>query len=147
MGYYALVLIYVDGILHIHHNNQDFMNNIREIYMLKYGVGEQNQYLGANIQKLQLEDGRINWSMTSEDYVTNAIKNLEETLEKFGVATLEIFGKKGVGRPFPIIYRPETDVSQLLNNELNSRYLQLIGITQWAVKLGCINMFTEVIVL
>ena len=38
-GYYELVLIYVDDILHVHHDTNNFMNNIKYIYKLKYVVG------------------------------------------------------------------------------------------------------------
>ena len=70
-----------------------------------------------------------------------------ETLENDGVAPLEIFVKRVGKRPLPISDRQEIDVSPRLNNELYSRYLQLIGIIFWEVELGCIDMFTKVRVL
>ena len=47
-GYYALVLIYGDEILHVRNDTINFMNKIRYIYRLKDGVGELDQHLGAN---------------------------------------------------------------------------------------------------
>jgi hypothetical protein len=61
------------------------MDAIASLYRLKEGsIGEPKQYLGANIDKYQLPDGRECWSMTGHDYVKNAIKNVEATLEKEG---------------------------------------------------------------
>ena len=54
--YYALVIIYVDELLHIHHYTNNYMNKIRNIYRLNNGVVETDQYLGANIHKVQLYD-------------------------------------------------------------------------------------------
>jgi hypothetical protein len=41
-------------------------------------------------------------------------------------------------------YQPELDVSNELGPELSSRYLQLIGIAQWAIELGRIDIHHEV---
>ena len=71
--YYAYVLVYVNDVLHLHHDLDTFMNCLAEVYRLKDGsVGEPDRYLGANIDKVQLYDGSVAWSMTSREYVTNA---------------------------------------------------------------------------
>jgi hypothetical protein len=36
-------------------------------------------------------------------------------------------------------YKPKVDVLDELGLELSSFYLQLIGICQWAIELGCIG--------
>jgi hypothetical protein len=41
-------------------------------------------------------------------------------------------------------YRPETDTTDECNEEGASRYYQLIGVLQWAVELGRIDVYTEV---
>ena len=41
-------------------------------------------------------------------------------------------------------YRPENDTSDLLGDELASRYMQLIGILRWGVELGRMDVITEV---
>ena len=70
--YYAYVLVYVDDVLHLHQDPDTFMNHLAEVYTFKDGsVGELNRYLGANIEKLQLDVGSVAWSMTSREYVTN----------------------------------------------------------------------------
>ena len=87
--------MYVDDVLHLHHGRDTFMNRLAEVYRLKDGsVGEPDRYIGANIERIQLDDGSVAWSMTSSEYVTNAIQNLEDTLARDGAQPLKIFGKK-----------------------------------------------------
>ena len=50
--------MYVDDVLHLHHDPDNFMNRLSEEYRLKDGsAGEPNRYLGDDIEKLQLDDG------------------------------------------------------------------------------------------
>ena len=87
--------MYVYDVLHLHHDPATFMNCLSEIYRLKDGsVGEPGRYLGANIEKVKLDDGSVVWSMTSREYVINAIHNLENTLARDGAQPLNIFEKK-----------------------------------------------------
>jgi hypothetical protein len=51
--------------------------------------------------------------------------------------------KKAV-TPFRSGYRPELDITPELNPELASYYQSQIGILQWAVELGRIDIITEV---
>ena len=44
-------------------------------------------------------------------------------------------------------YRPELEQSDDLSPEIASHYLKLIGILRWAVELGRIEIFTEVVVM
>jgi hypothetical protein len=52
-----------------------------------------------------------------------------------------------VKNPFPTGYKPEINVTDELGQALASRYMQLIGILQWAVEIGCINIYLEVFVI
>ena len=93
--YIAYVLVYVDEVLHLHHNPDTFMDHLAEVYRLKDGsVGEPKRYLGANIEKVQLDYGSVSWPITSREYVTNSIHNLENTLTHDDAQLLNIFGKK-----------------------------------------------------
>ena len=93
--YYAYFLVYVDDVLHLHHDPGTLMNRLAEVYRLNdVSVGEPNRYLSANIEKVQLDEGSVAWSMTSREYVTNLIQNLEYMLDCDGAQPLKIFGKK-----------------------------------------------------
>ena len=50
------------------------MYSLNIIYQLKEGFGPPDQYLGANVEKLQLEDGRVICS-------TNWVYDLKSTVE------------------------------------------------------------------
>ncbi len=75
----------------------------------KESVGVPEHYLGANIEKFQLPDGRESWSMLSHQYIQNAVKIVEGLLAQEG---MKLKGKAEC--PYPQHYRPEEDVSQEL---------------------------------
>ena len=138
--YYEMVLVYVDDILHLSHDTKPTMEALGKLYSLKEeACGEPKRYLGANVGKYQLADGREVWYMSANDYVKNAVKNLEETLEVEGT---KLKGK--ADRPLPTNYRPEIDVSPLLSDDLANRYQNLIGVLRWACELGRLDILLEV---
>ena len=74
-------------------------------------------------------------------YIANPIKVVEHLFVEDG----EGFSlKNNVKNPFPTGYWPELDVSEELGPDLASCFMQLIGILQWVVKLGWIDIFFEV---
>ena len=78
--------------------------------------------------------------MQESRYVKNAVKVVESLIaEDDPDAKL----KSTARNPFPTGYKPELDVTPELNNELGSRFLQLIGILRWAIELGRIDIFVE----
>jgi hypothetical protein len=116
------------------------MDAIANLYRLKEGsVGEPTQYLGANVGKYQLPDGRECWSLTGRDYVKNAIKNIEGILEKEGMKL-----RSKADRPMPSGYRLEVDVSDELSPKLVTRYQGLIGVLHWACELDRVDIVFEV---
>ena len=123
------------------------MERLEGLYRLKERAKAPYRYLGANIDKVQLKDGSLACSMSSQEYLRNVIKNLEEELDKEGKPPLRTYGKKAGDRPFPLNYRPEIDVSPELGETLQTRVLQLIGILRWSIELGRIDIITEVSVL
>jgi hypothetical protein len=140
--YYAMLLIYVDDILAISHQPKVLIDAIGEYYKVKPDSDKEPEiYLGANVEKVQMLDGREVWATSPRDYVKNAIKIVESLLGEDGDGYVL---KNKVKNPFPMNYRPELDVSDELGSELSSRYLQLIGIARWAIELGHIDIFHEV---
>ena len=60
--YYSYVLVYVYNLLHIQHDPEIFMKELKGVYRLKYGsLGPLTQYLGANVENVQLEYGYTAW--------------------------------------------------------------------------------------
>ena len=61
-------------------------------------------------------------------YIQEAVKNIEQTIAKRGLAL-----KKKVQAPFTTGYSPEIDGSEILNHEDATYYQSLIGILRWIV--------------
>ncbi len=80
--------------------------------------------------------------MGSKTYVKNAIRVVEALIvEDDPEAKL----KSTARNPFPSAYKAVLDVTPELNNELGSRFLQLIRILWWAIELGRLDIFVEVL--
>jgi hypothetical protein len=100
--YYEMLLIYVDDILCVSHDPKPVMDEIGKLYTVKKeSVGVPECYLGANIEKFQLPDGRESWSMLSHQYVQNVVKIVEGLLAQEG---MKLKGK--AEHPYPQHYRP-----------------------------------------
>ena len=140
--YYELILVYVDDILLVSEKPQPVLDEIDSHYKIKAGsTGEPSVYLGAQIYKHSLPDGRWAWGMTSEKYIANAVRIVENMLKKDGD------GKhlKTTARvPIVSSYKPELDTSPELGPDLTARFQQLIGILRWAVELGRVDVYLEV---
>jgi len=131
--YYKLMLIYVDDVLHIAEHPEEDMAKLGREYRLKDNVGPPDRYLGGNIEKVQTDDGSVAWSLSSYDYLINAVQQVKDELIKKDL-TLKQFGT-GLC-PYPACYRPEIDVTPVFE--------QLIRILRWAIELGRIDILTEV---
>ena len=61
--YYEMVFVYVDDLLVISHDPKKVIDAIGDLYKIKPGSDKEPElYLGANIEKFQLPDGRVVWS-------------------------------------------------------------------------------------
>jgi hypothetical protein len=125
--YYQMILIYVDDILHLSHDPDVAINALRGMYELKEeSVSAPSRYLGANVERVQLCDGRETWAMSSKDYITSAILNVESMRKMDGDPPLKVYGD--CKRPYPKEYRPEIDISDELDAQGIHRFQELIGI-------------------
>jgi hypothetical protein len=140
--YYKMLLVYVDDVLAISHEPKKLIDTIGEYYKVKVGSDkEPDVYLGANVEKVQMSDGREVWATSPHDYVKNAIKTVEGLLAEDGEGYVL---KNKAKNPFPMNYQPKLNVLNELGPELSSRCLQLIGIVRWVIELGHINIHHEV---
>ena len=134
------VLVYSDDLLMIALHPGEIAARIDQHCKLKAGsVKEPDQYLGANIGKMEMPNGTTAWYSSSADYCKAAVQNIEAWLEK-----------KGEGLPtktacvFPSGWKPELDVTPELKDEDVSFYQQQIGVLRWMVELGRVDICTEV---
>jgi hypothetical protein len=140
--YYEMLFVYVDDILALSHRAEDAIKEITTYYKAKEGsIKPPELYLGANISKMQLPDGREVWTTSPRAYVKNSILVVDRLLEEDGEGYVL---KSNAKNPFPTGYKPEIDVTEELDSNLVSRYMQLIGILRWAVEIGRIDIYLEV---
>ena len=76
-AYYMYILVFVDDALHLAKDAQEDMLKLNQVYWSKEGFGPPDRYLGDNVDKFQLEDGKNVWSMTCFEYLHGAIKNVD----------------------------------------------------------------------
>jgi Reverse transcriptase (RNA-dependent DNA polymerase) len=139
--YYERLLVYVDDILAISEEPEEIMKMIAEAYRLKEGsVMEPKIYLGADISKIQMADGRECWAMSAEGYVRSAVANIDKQLKLEGYKAL----RTRAANPFRTGYRPEVDVTTHLPVHAIRFYQGLIGIARWAIELGRIDIAFEI---
>ncbi len=139
--YYAYILVYVDDILVISCKPEDIMHIVEKSFRLKEGYAPPSRYLGATINQWKLpgDEHAVHWGHSSEEYVKQAIANVEMELGREG--------KRLQGRfstPMTANYRPELDYSPFLSDSAASYYMELIGILHWAVELGRIDIMIDV---
>ena len=82
-NYYEMLFVYVDDILVVLHKATDVIKEITAFYRAKEGsIRPPDIYLGANIMKVQIPDGREVWSSSSRDYVKNEIITVDGLFEE-----------------------------------------------------------------
>ena len=76
--YYSYILVYVDDILILDKLPEKYMTMIQEKFPVKQGsITEPKIYLGANIGKVSYPDGSVAWTMSSDSYVKEAVRNVK----------------------------------------------------------------------
>jgi Reverse transcriptase (RNA-dependent DNA polymerase) len=118
--HYDLVLVFVDDILIFARDPKVTIDELGKLYELKpESMKEPDIYLSANMDSVQLPNGKVEWAMGSRAYVMNAVKVVEFLITEDDP---EENLKSTARSPLPTGYKPE------LNDELGLRLLQLIGI-------------------
>lgn len=125
----------MDDVLAISHDPNDIMQMIGEQFEIKNDkYGPPKTYLGADIEQFQLTDRRKAWSLLSTPYVTSAVETVKALLAEDGRELKT--GKRPHKGPPPHGYKPELDVTDKCDEDITSRFQQLIGILCWAMELG-----------
>ena len=140
--YYEMLLVYVDDLLVLSEDAGSILKLIDARFKLKPGsVGPPTTYLGAQVEPFVLPDGATVWSMSARKYVKESVRNVKQMLMEDGGLTLPASKSSA---PIPTDYRPELDVSRELDEQMASRYQQLIGVLRWMCEIGRIDILHEV---
>jgi hypothetical protein len=138
--YYEMLFVYIDAILALSHRAKYAIEEITQFFKAKEG-SVKPLYLGANISKVQLPDGREVWATSPKAYAQTSLLVVERLLSEDGEGYVL---RSKIKNPFPTGYKPDIDVTDELSPELASRYMQLIGILRWVVEIGRIDIYLEV---
>jgi hypothetical protein len=82
---------------------------------------------------------KVWWSLSAEDYVNRAVKDVETELEKVGKAL-----PTKVATPTTADYPPELDQSKELGPDQATYFAGLIGVLCWCIELRRIDIIVEV---
>ena len=140
--YYAYVLFYIDDTLAIHHDATSVLLQLDKYFQMKKGsIGDPDIYLGAKLRTVRLDNGVTAWAMSSSKYVQEAIRNVKLYLDKnFAGRKLQ----RKVSAPWPSGFSAETDDSPVLDAKLANYYQSQVGVLQWILELGRVDVIVEV---
>ena len=148
--YYEMVLLYVDDCLAISLDPERILcKEIGKYFVMKEdSIGPPSIYLGGKCTKVKNEYGTEYWQFSSSQYVQNACKTVSEYLKELNrdlaPEARKFFMPKKAPTPLSTGFRPEIDDSPVLEPELASYYLTLIGILRWINELGRVEATTEI---
>ena len=142
--YYEFVLLYVDDTLVVSENAERILRDeIGRYFELKEeSIGPPDIYLGGKVRKVTLDNGQEAWSFSSSQYVRTAVRNVEEYLNEHGNGQWRLTRKAET--PMRATYRPELDVTPVLEAEWALYFQSLIGVLRWIVELGRVDICLEV---
>jgi len=117
------------------------MESLSKLFRLKDGFSLPTWYLRATIKwwRLPGDETASHWGHSSEEYVKQAINNVEEELQKNGHRLNGRFST-----PMTSNYRPELGYTPFLDVSAANYYMELIGILRWIVELGRIDIMIDV---
>ncbi|HEY9706866.1 MAG TPA: reverse transcriptase domain-containing protein, partial [Oculatellaceae cyanobacterium] len=131
--HWEYICVWVDDMLIISKDTDSILKELEKEYTLK-GVGEPKYYLGADMKQVTKPENVF--IMSSETYVNRCLVVFEQ-----------LFGEpppKQVQTPIDPKDHPELDSTPLLDEEGIHMYWKLLGMLQWAVTLGRIDIMCAV---
>ena len=140
--YYRYMLLYVDDCLCIGMKAKEELETLDRYFQMKPGsITDPDFYLGNKLKPVTLPSGVVAWGMSSSKYVQEAVNKIDSILAK---SSLNKALKRNARSPWPSGYEAELDASQELKDDEINIYQQFIGVLQWIVELGRVDIITEV---
>jgi hypothetical protein len=124
---YDYVGSHTDDLMVVSSDPKEIMDQLQKIYTIKK-IQEPSFHLGCDYR----QNPNGSWSIGTTTYVEEAIKK-----------ACIILGKEDLGtEPTPMAdkYKPELDTSPMLDDEGHRKYQQLIGILQWMITCGRMDL-------
>lgn len=133
-GQYEYIGTHTDDLMIVGRNPRALMDTLSKTYTINK-IGEPSFHLGCDYTK----NGDGTWSVGTKTYVQEALKKVKIILGKeddsLGNDTL---GFEGV--PIKEKFKPEIDMSDFCDEDLHRNYQQLVGIAQWLITCGRLDL-------
>ena len=117
------------------------MKDIQQKFKIKEDkIESPDMYLGAGLMNMNNKTNKECWEIQSDQYCAVAVVNVTEALNK-----------KSLRLPSKFVtllandYRTEVDVTPALKVDELHYYQELIGVLRWAIEIGILDIFLEVI--
>ena len=132
--------MYINNCLNISEHPTELLQELDKSFPMKPGsVGPPKLYLGAKVSKIQLPHGVEAYTVSTSQYVREAVNNVERHLTAKGMS----LNRRGTA-PLSPGYCPEIDSSPELEIQDITYYQSLIGILRYMVEMGRINITCKV---
>jgi hypothetical protein len=130
MGY-DYICTYVDDFLIVAKDAWSYMKELQKVYNIK-DPKHPDLYLGA----LYTGDPSKNWTITAKNYIKEALEQIERR------TGIKVRDEKLPMKPGD---HPEEDNSPLLENGKHRLYQSMLGMLQWAVSIGRIDICCSIL--
>lgn len=134
-SHYEYIVLWVDDLLFISKNPMEIVKELEKKFTLQ-GVGRPEYYLGADMKFMEAPEGQKVFTMGSKTYVKRCLTNFERLMG--------FKPPKGVRIPKDPRDHPELDESDFLDEKGQKIYMSLMGMLQWAVTLGRVDIHETV---
>ena len=144
--YYLYILLCVNDILCLHHNDDSVLTKVENYFKLKPdSVGEIDMYLGAKVRQMKLDIGVWAWALSPSQYVKESCRNVQKYVKDNlgGIWKLP----NQAPNSFAMGYAPTLDASPVLEISSASYYQSQIGVLIWMFDLGRVDINTEILLL
>jgi hypothetical protein len=124
-GNYEYVCTHSDDFMIVSKKPNDIMEAIKATYDVK-SEGQPDYYLGNDYKK----DSKGRWCFGCKRYIKEALTRVESIFGTLKKSTVPIFAGD----------HPESDDTAVLDDDMHRKYQMLIGILNWAVTIGRIDI-------
>ncbi len=137
--HYDYLGTHTDDIMCVSNRAQEIMEGLQRTYTIKK-VAPPEHHLGCDYK--QGDDGT--WSIGTETYVREALKRIkiilghEDKIVEGNDKPQDCLGKEG--NPMKEKYKPEVENTPVLDLDGKRKYQQLIGIAQWLITCGRMDL-------
>ena len=131
--HYDYLGTHTDDLLVVSKDPMKIMDSIQKTYTVSK-IEEPRYHLGCDYRKNA--DGT--WDIGTKTYVEEALKRVKAIVGKEDKDGNDILGKESI--PMRAKAKPELDASELCGIEQHRKYQQLVGIAQWLITCGRMDL-------